>query len=66
VRVARGGTGRDRPVRGRVADPAFPPDRPGTALDEVTADITASRNLNERRERTYPRVWITRFVPVRA
>ncbi|HEY0716596.1 MAG TPA: hypothetical protein VGD68_03185 [Streptosporangiaceae bacterium] len=45
-----------RAVRRRVADPAFPPDRPGSALEQVTADITTARNLNHRRERTYPRV----------
>ena len=45
-----------RAVRRRVADPAFPPDQPGTALDQVTADITAPRNLGRRRQRSYPRV----------
>jgi hypothetical protein len=30
-----------RAVRRRVADPAFPPDQPGSALEQVKADITA-------------------------
>jgi hypothetical protein len=45
-----------RAVRRRVADPAFPPDQPGSALEQVTADITSQRSLSKRRERTYPRV----------
>jgi hypothetical protein len=45
-----------RAVRRRVADPAFPPDQPGSALEQVMADITSQRHLNQRRERTYPRV----------
>jgi hypothetical protein len=45
-----------RAVRRRVADPAFPPDQPGSPLEQVIADITAARNLNQRRERTCPRV----------
>jgi hypothetical protein len=43
-----------RPPPGRR--PGFPPDQPGSALEQVKGDITASRNLNKRRERTYPRV----------
>ena len=34
----------------------FPPDQPGSALEQVKADITSRQNLNQRRERTYPRV----------
>jgi hypothetical protein len=45
-----------RAVRRRVADPAFPPDQQQHVLDQVKADITSSQNLNQRRERTYPRV----------
>ena len=45
-----------RAVRRRVADPAFPPDQQQHVLDQVKADITGRHNLNQRRERTYPRV----------
>ena len=45
-----------RAVRRRVADPALPPGRPGSALEQVMADITSPRHLNQRRERSYPRV----------
>ena len=45
-----------RAVRRRVADPAFPPDQRQRILDQVTDDITSRQNLNQRRERTYPRV----------
>jgi hypothetical protein len=31
-------------------------DQPGSALEQVKADITSRQNLNQRRERTYPRV----------
>ena len=43
-----------RPPPGRR--PGFPPDQPGSALDQVKAGITSPRNLNTQRERTYPRV----------
>jgi hypothetical protein len=44
------------PVIRRVADPAFPPDDRDRAMTTVMADITDHRNLNQRRDRTYPRV----------
>ena len=34
----------------------FPPDQLQHVLDQVSADITSRQNLNQRRERTYPRV----------
>ena len=34
----------------------FPPDDRDRAMTAVMADITDRRNLNQRRERTYPRV----------
>jgi hypothetical protein len=40
----------------RVADPAFPPDQRRRILTQITEDITSRQNLNQRRERTYPRV----------
>jgi hypothetical protein len=34
----------------------FPPDQRRHVLDQVKADITGRPSLNQRRERTYPRV----------
>jgi hypothetical protein len=45
-----------RAVRRRVADPAFFPDQRRRVLGQVAADITGRQDLNQRRERTYPRV----------
>ncbi len=45
-----------RLIRRRVADPAFSPDRQQRALARVMADITGSKHLNKRRDRSYPRV----------
>src|SRR5690348_829745 len=45
-----------RAVRRRVTDPAFPPDQRRRILAQLTEDIPSRQNLNQRRERTYPRV----------
>ena len=44
-----------RVVRRRVADPAFPQDRPGSALEQVTADITSPRHLSRTLGRRFLR-----------
>ena len=45
-----------RIIRRRAAGPAFPPDQRQRVLARVMAAITDPQQLNERRERSYPRV----------